>query len=104
MDQTLVDSIRKSLEAKSTEEIRQAYGSGDHAGRPLEELEAMRQVLDERRRKRTRFWLAVGSAVVVGALGGVSAWLQLGPGPVVLLASVGCAVLGFLAWYFPIWY
>jgi len=104
MDQTLVDSIRKSLEAKSTEEIRQAYGSGDHAGRPPEELEAMRQVLDERRRKRTRFWLAVGSAVVVGALGGVSAWLQLGPGPVVLLASVGCAVLGFLAWYFPIWY
>jgi hypothetical protein len=101
MDQALVDSIRKSLEARSTEEIRQAYERGDQAGRSPEELEAMRQALDERRRKRARLFLAVASAVVIGVLGGAFAWWLLGAGPVVVLAGVACAALGFVSWYIP---
>src|SRR5262245_14478110 len=100
MDRTLVDSIRKSLEAKSTAELRQAHEGGDQSGRPPEELEALRQVLDERRRKGIRFALAIGSAVV-GVFGGVGTWWQLGPDPFVLLFGVVCAVLGFVCWYVP---
>jgi len=100
MDQTRVDFIRKSMEAQSTEELRHAYESGAQGGRLPEELEAMRQILDERRRKFFRFWLAVGSAVVAGALGGAGTWWQVGePNLFVILATVVCAFLGFAAWY-----
>jgi ferric-dicitrate binding protein FerR (iron transport regulator) len=101
MDQTLVASIRKSLEAKPTEELRQAYQSGDKAGRSPEELEAMRQLLDERRNKSNRVLLALGSAVVVAAIAGAGAWWQSFPAAIVCLSGVVGAILGFASWYIP---
>jgi hypothetical protein len=101
MDQTLVASIRKNLESRSTEELRQAYEGGDNSAKSPEELEAMRQILDERRRKGNRAALALASAAVFGSLGAAYAWWQLGPGVEVLLYGVGGAVFGFAAWYIP---
>ncbi len=99
MDQNLVASIRKSLEGKSTEELRQASEGAGRASKSPEELEAMRQILDERRMKGTRAILAVVSAVVFGSLCAAAAWWQLGPGVAVLIAGAGGAVLGFASWY-----
>ena len=102
MDQALVASLRKTLESRPTEELRRAYEQGgDKTARSPEELEAMRQILDERRRKAYRPVLALVSAVLLGSLGAGYAWWQLGPGVAVLLAAVGGAVLGFASWYVP---
>jgi hypothetical protein len=78
MDQLLIDSIRKNLEDKSTEEIRQAIERGNSSGKSQEEFEAMRLILNERARQGTRFSLAVGSAVVLGTLAAGGAWWQVG--------------------------
>src|SRR5262245_58032221 len=48
MDQNLVASIRRSLEAKPTPELRLAYQSGDQAIWSPEAFEAMHQILSER--------------------------------------------------------
>jgi small-conductance mechanosensitive channel len=101
MDQTLVASIRKDLDAKSTEELRQAYASGNQAGKPAEELEAIRQILDERGRIRTRTVLALSSAAVVGVLAGAFAGWQGFPPGMIAFAGVGGAALGFASWYVP---
>ena len=45
MDQSLVASIRESLKAKSTAELREAYESGDTSIWSPEAFEAMRQLL-----------------------------------------------------------
>src|SRR2546421_435178 len=87
MDQTLVASIRKNLESKSTEELRQAYESTDKAARSPEELEAMRQLLDERQRKGNRFVIALTSALLFGSLGAGCAWWQGVDGGFVFLAG-----------------
>src|SRR5215207_6341572 len=76
MDQTLVASIRKSLGTKSTEELRQAYEGSDTAARSPEELEATRQLLDERRTKSNRGVLPLGSAILLGSLGAACVWWQ----------------------------
>jgi hypothetical protein len=100
MDQTLVDSIRKSLETKSTQELRQAY-DGDKGGKSAEEVEAMRQVLEERRTKSNRFVIALASACIFGSLAGALAGWQFGPDIVAVLAGLGGAILGFVSWYIP---
>jgi hypothetical protein len=48
MDHELVARIRATLEAKSTDELRQVYASGDRAVWSPEALEAMRQILIDR--------------------------------------------------------
>jgi len=101
MDQALIASFRKSLEAKSTEELRQAYEIGNQSSRSPEEIEATRQILEERRRKSTRATLAIGSAIVFGSLGAACAWWQGADGAYVFLAAVVCAILGFGSWYIP---
>src|SRR5438552_753010 len=102
MDQTLVASIRKSLEAKSTEELRQLGEGQDQAGRSPEELEAIRQLLHERRSRGTRAMLALASAAVLGTLAAAGAWWQLGPDYLfIFLCGAGGAVLGFASWYIP---
>lgn len=101
MDDTLVDSIRKNLATKSTDELRQAYESADKAAMPAEELEAMRLVLDERRSNGNRTLFAISSAIVFGALGAVAAWWQGADGAFIFLAGVVCAVLAFSSWYIP---
>jgi hypothetical protein len=100
MDQTLVDSIRKSLENKSTEELRRAY-DGDKAAKPVEEIEALRQLLEERQTKGNRMLIALASAIIVGLLAAGIAWWQLGPNIAVVLAGLGGAILGFASWYVP---
>ena len=98
MDQSLVESTRKNLEAKSSEEL-QAFLTGGASGRPPEEVEAARQILEERSRKRTRFALAVSSAVLLGVLAAAGAW-QLGADGVFIALSGGvCAILAFVGWY-----
>jgi hypothetical protein len=99
MDQTLIAAIRKNLEAKSTAELRQAYESGDKAARSPEELEAIRQVLQERRNRGNRVIVALATAMLLGAIGAGFAWWQDCSGELVLLAGVGCAVLGFASFY-----
>ena len=101
MDQTLVASIRKKLEAKPTEELRQAYESRDTAGRSPEELEAIRQLLDERRAKRNKAVVALASAILMGTLGPACTWWQGADDVLVLLAGVVFAILGFASWYVP---
>src|SRR5262245_37424819 len=101
MDQTRVASIRKDLDGKSTEELRQAEESARQTGKPAEELEAIRQILDERRRSRIRIVVAASSAVVVGVIAGAYvSWQGLPPGMVALAGVVGAA-LGFASWYVP---
>jgi hypothetical protein len=99
MDQTFVAAIRKNLETKSTEELRQAYESRDQAARSPEESEAMRQLLDERRTKGSRAVFALASAILFGSLGAVCAWWQGADGVFIFLAGVVCAILGFGSWY-----
>ena len=101
MDQSLVASIRKTLEAKPTEELRRSYESVDKATRSLEELEAMRQLLYERRTRSTRTVIALSSAVLIGTLGATGAWWQGASEGFVCLAGVGGAILGFALWYIP---
>ena len=101
MDQALVASLRKSLEAKSTEELRQAFEIGHQSSGSPEEIEAMRQILEERRRKSTRATIAIGSAIAFGSLGAAGAWWQDTGGVVVFLVAVVCAILGFASWYIP---
>jgi len=101
MDQTRVASIRKDLDGKSTEELRQAEESARQTGKPAEELEAIRQILDERRRIRIRTVLAASSAAVVGVIAGAFASWQGFPLGMIVLASVGGAALGFTSWYVP---
>ena len=101
MDQTLVASIRKDLEAKSTAELGQAYESSDRATKAPEELEAMRQLLDERRTKGNRVALALAAAILMGTLGAACTWWQGASEGMVLLAGVGGAILGFASCYIP---
>jgi hypothetical protein len=99
MDHRLVESIRKSLEVKSTPEIRQAYQSGDEATRSPEEMEAMRQVLDERSRPRNRAVIALSAAVVMGVIGAAAVWWQGSSGELVFLAGIVCAIVGAASFY-----
>src|ERR1700720_609568 len=99
MDQALVASIRKSLEAKPTAELRQAYESGNKDPRSPEELEAIRQLLDERRAKSTKVAVALASAILMGAFVAACAWWQGFPEVMVFLAGVGGAIVGFASWY-----
>jgi hypothetical protein len=48
VDQELITTIRKTLEAKSTEELRRSYEAQDQAAWSAEAFEAMRQLLAER--------------------------------------------------------
>jgi hypothetical protein len=97
MDQALVALMRKKLESKSTEDLTQA--NADQAGKSPEELEAIRQILQERAVYGPRAIMAPISAVMVGALMGVGAWSQeMSPGIIVVACGVG-AVLGFACWY-----
>jgi hypothetical protein len=73
MDQNLVASIRKNLKDKSTEELRQACEGGENMNKSPEELEAMRQILNERRMNGNRAVFALVSAVLFGSLG--AAWV-----------------------------
>jgi len=100
MDPALVASIRKSLEATPTEDLRRAY-EGDKAGKSPEELEAMRQLLDERRAKRNKAAVALASAILMGTLVAACAWWQGFPEEIIILAGVGGAILGFASWYIP---
>lgn len=101
MDPNQVAAMRKSLETKSSEELRQAYASGDKAAWSPEALEAMRQILEERRQRSTKPAVALGAAILVAALGAGVAWWQGCTGEVVLLAGLGGAVLGGLCIYLP---
>ena|SRR5207249_186611 len=101
MDPALVASIRKDLEIKSTAHLRQACASGDRASRSPEELEAIRQLLDERRTRRNRAVLAVAAALLLGAVGAAGAWGQGADEVFILLAGLGCAILGFASCYIP---
>jgi hypothetical protein len=101
MDPNLVVSMRKSLEGKSTAELRQAYDSGDHATWSPEALEAVRQILAERRSRSNKPLVALAGAVLVGALGVGVAWWQGCAGEIVLLAGIGGAILGALLFYIP---
>jgi hypothetical protein len=97
VNESLIASIRASLQVKSNEELNQLLASG----KSPEEIEAARQILDERRRKGLRPILALASALVIGALAAAFAWWQLGDGIAVVLASIVGAVLGFASWYIP---
>jgi hypothetical protein len=99
MDQNLVASIRKNLEDKSTEGLRQACERGDNMNKSPEELEAMRQILNERRVKGNRVVLALVSAVLFGSLGAACVWWQGADGGFVFLAGVVCAILGSASSY-----
>ena len=101
MDQTIVAAIRKDLETKSTAELRQAYEGGDRATWSPEQVEATRQLLDERSRRSIRPVIALGSAILVGAIGAAAAWWQDYPGEIVFAAGVGCAALGAASFYVP---
>jgi uncharacterized RDD family membrane protein YckC len=93
MDQELVTTLRKTLEEKSTAELRQGYDSGNLSLWSIEAFEAMRQILSERgvtglqplpsaksqeapkkRRTVTRsrqpagFWIRVGAGLVDGVV------------------------------------
>jgi hypothetical protein len=101
MDQALIASIRKSFESKSTEELRRAFEGEDKADKSPEEIEALRQLLQEREPRSYRVVLAVASAVICATLFAFGSWWQLGPGVFVVLSGVVGAVLGFASWYIP---
>jgi hypothetical protein len=101
MDQARVASLRKELESRSSEELRQVSASGGAAAKSPEELEAIRQLLDERQRQSTRTILALVSALVMGTLGAGCVWWQGGEDALIVLAGVGAAILGFALWYLP---
>jgi hypothetical protein len=99
MDQAQVASIRKGLESRSTEELLQALDAKDGPPTSPEELEAIRQLLGERRSKGNRAPFALASAVLFGALAGAGTWWQgVGAELIVLACAVG-AILGFASWY-----
>lgn len=101
MDQTLLDSIRKKLELKSTADLRQACLGGDTVNRSPEEMEAIRQVLEERGKNSTRLCIALSAAAIMGTIGAAVAWWQRSDETIILLAGMGCAALGFASFYVP---
>ncbi|MSU79193.1 MAG: hypothetical protein EXS16_14020 [Gemmataceae bacterium] len=101
MDQALVASIRKNLEATTTEELRRAYERGENAAKSPEEAEAVRQLLDERRTNGNRTTLALASAILIGMAATAGAWWQGAPEGFVLFAGVGGAIMGFASFYIP---
>lgn len=101
MDPALVASLRKNLESTPSAELEQACAGGERMGRIPEELEAMRQILAERRARGQRAAIALLSAGVVGPLGAAGMWWQAGFSPLVLLVGLVCAALAFASWYIP---
>ena len=80
-----------ALSPEMIQELRQAYEG--KAGRSPEELEAMRQLLDERRLAATRVTLSLVSAVVMGLLGAGCAWFYYGSDAITFLTGLVFAVL-----------
>lgn len=101
MDPALVASLRKKMESTPSAELEQACAGGQQAGRIPEELEAMRQILAERRARGQRAAVALISAAVMGPLGAAGMWWQAGVSPLVLLVGLVCAALAFASWYVP---
>lgn len=101
MDETLIASFRKSLESKTTQEIRAAQESGQKSGSSPEQLEAMRQILEERQSKSNRFAFAVASGLGLGAVGATAMWWRGGDETLIAVGGLVGAFLGFASWYVP---